>query len=108
MIPPGDAPDPHYRHLGHLGEFVDAPQGDRPPASRRATVGSGYPLLGFKPMDLETAPPAPALIAESRDSTDSPATPDARSVGFASRTPATSTERSISLKPVVVTPPQAI
>src|SRR5438309_7843453 len=78
------------------------------PASRRTTVGSGYPLLGFKPMDLETAPPAPASIAESRDSADSPATPDARSVGFASRTPATSTERSISLKPVVVTPPQAI
>src|SRR5438445_9465607 len=26
------------------------------PESRRTTVGSGYPLLGFRPMDLETAP----------------------------------------------------
>src|SRR5712691_5364875 len=64
------------------------------------------PLLGFRPMDLETAPPAPASIAERRDSTDSPATPDARSVGFANLRPASPTERSISLKLVLVAPPR--
>src|SRR5947209_30225 len=94
-------------------ENLAAPGLERPtalivPDSRPTTVGSGYPLLGFRPMDLETAPPAPASIAERRDSTDSPATPDARSVGFANLRPTSPTERSISLKLVLVATPQAI